>query len=183
MEAILAELWPLVQNHPTVSAVIVAYPMLVTMASMVTAITGTPDPSTPAGRLYRSIEVVALVVGKAKDIKTVPADRSRPAIGSHLGMLFCALLVSVIVSSLGACTMSSYAETGSAVTGAVAADYQKAKLKVSLALLEGEIMGLCSKPVDTWNQSFADGLIQHPEAIPLLCPNVDRFMRNFRPAQ
>jgi hypothetical protein len=40
---------------------------IVLIASLITAGTNTPDPATRLGKLYKVIEVLALVVGRAKD--------------------------------------------------------------------------------------------------------------------
>lgn len=47
---------------------------VVTAASAVCAMTKTPDPATPLGKLYRGIEIAALLVGKAKDAGVMPSD-------------------------------------------------------------------------------------------------------------
>ena len=40
---------------------------IVLFASLITAMTPTPDPATLLGKVYKYIEVAALVVGRAKD--------------------------------------------------------------------------------------------------------------------
>lgn len=43
-------------------------------ASVFTAATPTPDPQSPLGRLYRIVELVALVAGRAKDTGIPPGQ-------------------------------------------------------------------------------------------------------------
>ncbi|WP_097279968.1 hypothetical protein [Caenispirillum bisanense] len=40
---------------------------IVTVASLVTASTKTPDPTTWVGKAYKVVEVLGLVIGRAKD--------------------------------------------------------------------------------------------------------------------
>lgn len=40
---------------------------VIALASAITAVTGTPSPDTKLGKLYKIIEILALVVNKAKD--------------------------------------------------------------------------------------------------------------------
>ena len=47
---------------------------LVTAASAICAVTPTPDPMTPRGKLYRWIEMAGLVTKRAKELGFVPAD-------------------------------------------------------------------------------------------------------------
>lgn len=47
---------------------------VVTLASAVCAMTPTPDPSTTWGKVYRFIEMAAMVVGKAKQTGIVPSN-------------------------------------------------------------------------------------------------------------
>ncbi len=42
---------------------------IVIIASLITAGTKTPDPATVLGKVYKAIEVLALVIGRAKDVK------------------------------------------------------------------------------------------------------------------
>ena len=40
---------------------------IVTLASVITSITGTPNPNTLWGKVYKGIEVLALIVHRAKE--------------------------------------------------------------------------------------------------------------------
>lgn len=52
-------------NNP--DRILTAATSVVTIASIVTASTDTPPPETALGKLYKILEVLALVMGKAKD--------------------------------------------------------------------------------------------------------------------
>ena len=47
---------------------------VVTAASAICAMTATPDPTTRLGKIYRAVEVLGVVVGRAKDRGLLPAD-------------------------------------------------------------------------------------------------------------
>jgi hypothetical protein len=57
---------------------------VVTTASAVCAMTKTPDPKTPLGKAYRLIEVLGLVVGRAKDMGVVPASPAADRVGAKI---------------------------------------------------------------------------------------------------
>ena len=45
---------------------------VISTASAICALTPTPDPATPRGKLYRVVEIAALLVGRAKDSGMLP---------------------------------------------------------------------------------------------------------------
>lgn len=49
-------------------------PVVVAAASVITALTPTPDPASRLGKVYRVFEVAALVVGRAKDRGLIPPN-------------------------------------------------------------------------------------------------------------
>jgi len=53
-------------------AIALAVTSAISVASLVTAATPTPAPDTWLGRVYRVVEVIGLVVGKAKESGLVP---------------------------------------------------------------------------------------------------------------
>lgn len=53
---------------------------VVTAASAICAMTPTPDPKTPLGKVYHVIEVAGLLVGKAKQTGMVPDNKVVDAI-------------------------------------------------------------------------------------------------------
>lgn len=91
----------LIQNSGTIFSILAG---IVTIASIIVAGTPTPDPNTALGRIYKVIEVAALVVGKAKDPGgTAPAQSSSASV-SKLGGLVLALLLggSMLTACAGA---------------------------------------------------------------------------------
>lgn len=48
--------------------------LLTGMATMITAFTPTPDPNTVIGKMYKVIEVLAGIIGKAKQTGLPPAQ-------------------------------------------------------------------------------------------------------------
>lgn len=53
--------------------------IVIGVAKAITILTPTPDPSTTWGKVYRGIEVAALLVGKAKDSGIVPTNATADA--------------------------------------------------------------------------------------------------------
>ena len=53
-----------VANWPKIVAIVTT---VVTAASAICAVTGTPDPNTKLGKAYKVLEWLALNIGKAKD--------------------------------------------------------------------------------------------------------------------
>lgn len=50
-----------------IELIVIAYPLIVTIASAIVAATPTPKDDILWGKIYKIIEVFALTVGKAKD--------------------------------------------------------------------------------------------------------------------
>lgn len=59
----------------TVYQVMFVVASVITLASAVCAATPTPDPNTTWGKVYRAIEFLGLIVGKAKEQGVLPPDR------------------------------------------------------------------------------------------------------------
>lgn len=47
---------------------------VVSAASAICALTRTPDPTTPLGKVYRTVELLGLLVGRAKELGIMPGD-------------------------------------------------------------------------------------------------------------
>jgi len=60
---------------------------VVTAASALAAATPTPPPGTRAARLYRYLEIAALLVGRAKETGTLPATPSDRAVAEALALV------------------------------------------------------------------------------------------------
>lgn len=53
-------------------------------ASAICALTKTPDPGTPLGKVYRLVEVLGVVVGHAKDAGVMPDNPAADKVGAEV---------------------------------------------------------------------------------------------------
>jgi hypothetical protein len=96
---------------------------LVMTASAICAATNTPDPSSVRGKAYRVVEVLAGLVGKAKQLGVMPADPAADRLGADIvavvnSAVGKAAMVGIVALGLGlsACSAPQFA---AAVTPAV----------------------------------------------------------------
>jgi hypothetical protein len=112
--------------HVTVGMLATLLLIVIGMAKLIVSTTGTPDPATAFGRIYRIIEVLALILGKAK----AKAKDGGAQPGSRKAILP-PLMVGMMVFMLSACgTINPYL---AGIEAKGASDYQGARANLQTA--------------------------------------------------